>query len=65
MKSLFDITNHRYSQIAMELEGEADRALKPIFDKYVKMSFSPREISHIMNLSASNLECEAILTKES
>jgi len=64
MKSFFD-ENHRFTPEAEALDRELDKVIRPIFDKYVKLGYSPREISHILTLAALMSECEAILTKES
>jgi hypothetical protein len=62
MKTLFD-KNNRFSPDCENLDYQIEIALRPIFDQFVNMGYSPREISHVVNLTAMNLEMEEILTQ--
>lgn len=62
MKSLFD-NNFRYTNTAANLDAEANSVIKPIFDRYVDIGYSPREISCILSNMVNDLECEAVLSK--
>jgi hypothetical protein len=63
MKSLY-LENYRYSPEAELLDRRAGEVLRPIFDAWVESGFNPREISHIIQSHALELECEAILNGE-
>ena len=60
MKSLFG-DDYRYSEYGLELDREAASHLKDLFDKYLNLGYSPREISHIIQGSVRDLELEAVL----
>lgn len=47
MKSLYN-KDYRYTQDAMDLDQQTFLALKNIWDKFIAMGYSPREISHVM-----------------
>lgn len=63
MKSLYD-NNFRYTPEADEIATNAFDLLKPLFDKWVNLGYSPREISHLVQGQAFEFELEAVLTKE-
>ena len=56
MKGLYNEKDDTYSEIAFKLDAEAQKAIQPIFDKYVELGYSFRQISHVI-LSAV-WECE-------
>ncbi len=61
-EKLFDDKYQRYSPAALKIDREIDAALKPIFDKWGDAGYSYREISHLVTLSSTALECENVLT---
>ena len=62
MERLFDDTYQRYTPTALEINSEIDAALEPIFKKWGNLGYSYREISHIIMLASTALECERVLT---
>jgi len=59
---LFDDKYQRFEPAAMELGREIDAALKPIFDKWGDAGYSFRDISHLVTLASTALECENVIT---
>jgi len=55
--------NDRYTDDTGNLDSEVTRALKPIFDKYIKTGYSFRDIAHVMIHAVFGLEMETILTE--
>ena len=60
MKSLFD-KNAEWNEAARYLDQEAHDFLKNIFKEYMDQGYSPREISHIIHGSVTDLEIESVL----
>lgn len=60
MKEFFDETN-RYGEAAAMVDEQTYKALKPIFDFWIKEGYKVREISHLMSLSIFDIEMETIL----
>ena len=58
MKGLYNEKDDTYSDAAFKLDTEVHDAIQPIFDKYVKLGYSFRQISHI--ILAAVWECELI-----
>lgn len=65
MKSMYNEEWFSYLPIGNELDAETTKILRPIFDKYFKMGYSPREISQIMSSSIGMIECETLLDRNS
>lgn len=59
-ESLFN-EDHRYTPDATTLDILTHQALKGIFMQFVEKGYSPREISHIMQLSMFDLELDLVL----
>jgi hypothetical protein len=59
-KSLYD-NEYRYTADASDLSQATEAALHSIFDKYIKMGYSPREISHIMNGVILDFELSSVI----
>lgn len=59
--SLFD-KGHRYTPTAAALYAESYKEMKDIFKAYFNMGHSPREVAHIMQEVARDLESEAVLS---
>jgi hypothetical protein len=62
MKSLFD-ENHRYTDAAITLDSEFNKNIEELYKKYIDMGYSPREISHVMQLALFDTEMCYILRK--
>lgn len=58
--SLFN-KDARYVVDGTTLDINTFEALQPIFDAYIKMGHSPREIAHVMMLTIFDIECSAVL----
>ena len=56
MKSLYNEKDDTYLDVALKLDAEIQGAVQPIFDKYMRLGYSLRQISHVI-LSAV-CECE-------
>jgi hypothetical protein len=63
MLSLFD-ENHKYTDHGKYLDLAADAALKQIFEKFLQLGYSPREISHIIQLKVTEFETQAIVEND-
>lgn len=61
MKSLYD-DNDRYTNAANDFDLEVYRAIQPIFDKWVSLGFSIRDLACITRASVNNLELGALLS---
>ena len=59
MKSLYN-ESYGYNPDAIELSSETFRANCNIFQKYLRLGYSPREISQIMQSSINELELNTI-----
>jgi len=59
-KSIFT-ESFRYSDDAARLDYAGLEALRPLFAAYMALGFNPRDISHVMHLSITDLELEFIL----
>jgi hypothetical protein len=60
MKRLF-LDDDRYSSVGLELADEAYDALVSIFDKWQQQGYSSRDISHIIQATASGIESDQVL----
>lgn len=58
---LFDDKYQRYTDPALQIDKEINDALEPIFKTWGSTGYSFREISHLIVLAATRLECENIL----
>jgi hypothetical protein len=65
MKSLYDEKYFRYTEDAIALSSEAHALLKPAFEKYMEMGYSPREISQIIQTEVGMVECQIVLCRTS
>lgn len=61
MKSLYD-KNFKYTEDALAFANEIFNAIRPIFEKYSKIGFSPRELSHIAQAEIMDKELDTILS---
>jgi hypothetical protein len=61
MKTLYSSKGFRYGEDADSLARETHAALVAIFQKYIEMGYSPREISHIISAEVTDLELDAVL----
>lgn len=59
-KSLFD-EHFRYTQEGIDLDNRAREALSSLVMEFLTKGFSPREIAHIISLTALDFETQAIL----
>jgi hypothetical protein len=59
MKSLYT-ESYGYNPDAIELSTETFKTNSNIFQKYLRLGYSPREISQIMQSSISELELNTI-----
>jgi hypothetical protein len=55
-KNLYHEKDETYLESAHELENETTEAIQSIFDEYVRLGYSIRQISHVM--SSAVLQCE-------
>lgn len=60
MKPLFT-DQARYNETGNALHNDVGEQLRPIFEAYVKLGYSPRDIAHIMHWAVSDLELTAVL----
>ena len=60
---LYRATDERYTQDAMDFDNEVERALAPIFDKYLERGASIRELSHIAQGTVQFVELMRIIDK--
>lgn len=60
MKSLYD-KNFRYTDLARNLEGDVGPLVRSVFSAWVAKGFSPREISHIIQLVVFDAEMTNVL----
>jgi len=58
--SLFD-KDFRYTQEATNFENEVYAALRPIFDRYMALGYSPRELEYLITGAGTHLSLAAIL----
>jgi hypothetical protein len=56
VKGLYNEKDDTYSEVALKLDTEAQDAIQPIFDKYVELGYSFRQISHV--ILSTVWECE-------
>jgi hypothetical protein len=61
--SLFN--RDKYTDLALNLEAEAIKALKNTIHSYLLQGASIREISHVLVLAITMMECEIVLTSQS
>lgn len=61
MKTLFSGAGFTMNDDARSLDRELFEATRPIFDKYVAMGYSPREVSHILYGVAFDHEVDVAL----
>jgi hypothetical protein len=57
---LFD-EHGQYSEAALSLDMAVSLAIRPFFEDYMKMGFSPREIAHIVNHAILGVEMEEMM----
>lgn len=60
MKSLFT-DKARYTMEAHELSNEVFPIIRKVFDKYLALGYSPRDISSIMQWAVTDCELYAVL----
>lgn len=51
----------RYTDVASTIDQEVNKALEPVFKKYMELGCSPRELSHVMGAAIIDLELMAVL----
>jgi hypothetical protein len=57
MKSFYHKKYDTYLDPARELDMEVDKLLRPIFEKYIKLGYSPHEIEQVMGTAVTMLTC--------
>lgn len=57
---LFD-EHGQYTDVALNLDMTASLAIRPFFEEYMTMGFSPREISHVINHAILGVEMEEMM----
>jgi len=57
---LFD-EHCQYSEAALSLDMAVSLAIRPFFEDYMKMGFSPREIAHVINHAVLGVELEQMM----
>lgn len=60
MKSLYT-EKHRYTDQAIDLTTETSLAVSKIFEKYINLGYSPREIAHLMQQEITDIELNTVL----
>ena len=55
MKNVYD-QNDKYGPEASELDQSVYKVLKPIFTEWVNKGYSPRQLSHVMQGTITELE---------
>jgi len=63
MATLFDEEYGTYNNIARELDIETTKAIRPLFEKYVKAGYKLKEIAYIIISNVGMEECERRLTR--
>ncbi len=58
---MFD-ENHRYTPDALNLDREASAALQPLFERYLKLGYSPRDIFTIISHAVFDLELDVVMS---
>ena len=61
MKSFYDVTNAAWTKEAGDADREIVSALQPIFDKFVAMGYSAREIAHLVSNAGIFLETKTLV----
>ena len=61
MPSLFTTKGFFYTDEATKLDYEALEKLKPLFQTYAGLGFSPREIAHVLHAAVTDVEIDFIL----
>jgi hypothetical protein len=64
MKGLYNEGDDTYSKTAFELDAEAQSAIQPLFDKYVKLGYSFRQISHVILSTVWECELTSIFNRK-
>jgi hypothetical protein len=65
MKPLFDPEDETHLDACVELEGRAEKAIKPIIKEFSERGHSLRDIQILLTGLVFELTLEAILTKRS
>jgi len=60
---LFNEKYNTYNEIAIGLDSEATKVIRPLLEKYSELGYSPREIAYVIERAVSAVECEHILRK--
>lgn len=60
MPTLFS-KDYRYTYEAQCLNEEVNNALRPIFAKYYKLGYSPREIEYVIHHTTTEISLDAVL----
>lgn len=59
--SLFREKDNRYTKDAEQLDNDATDFLLDLFKEYTKKGYSPREISHVLQLAVFSMELTFVL----
>jgi folate-dependent phosphoribosylglycinamide formyltransferase PurN len=62
-KKFFDNDTHAWSDDARQLASEAGRLLRPLYERYMKEGYSPREIDYIINSESNCISLGEVVHK--
>ena len=65
MKSFYHKKFDSYLDAGRELDTEVSQLLRPIFEKYIKLGYSPHEIEQVMGTTVTMLSCSIIMERNS
>ncbi len=65
MSKAFLYEYQSYTTEALQLSDQVDKTLRPIFEKYKNLGLSYREISHLIILAVTGLQCQNVLVQAS
>ena len=63
--SLFDEEYGTYNDVARALDIETTKAIRPLFEKYVRAGYKLKEIAYVISSNVDMEECERRLTRNS
>jgi hypothetical protein len=63
MKSFYHKNYDSYLDAGRELDKEVNELLRPTFEKYTKLGYSPHEIEQVMGNAVTMLSCSIIMER--
>jgi len=63
MKSFYHKEFDSYLDAGRELDMEVSKLLRPTFEKYIKLGYSPHEIEQVMGTAVTMLSCSIIMER--